>query len=140
MDKLKGLNIVKEFKHFALRGNALDLGVAIAIATALVVFVRATVQDLITPIFAIIGGESSFSSLSFSINDSRFHYGDWINSGFVLIAVIAVVFFLVVKPLNAARAGSMGETLDDPSIRVCAECLSEVPAKSTRCRFCTATA
>lgn len=144
MDKLKGLNIVKEFKHFALRGNAIDLGVAFAIATALVVFVRATIQDLITPIFAIIGGESSFASLSFSIKDSRFHYGDWygdwINSAFVLIVVIAVVFLFVVRPMNAARARSMDEPLDDPSIRVCAECLSEVPAKSTRCKFCTAAA
>ena len=140
MDKLKDLNIVKGFRHFALRGNAIDLGVAIAIATALVVFVRATVQDLITPIFAIIGGESSFASLTFTINDSRFHYGDWINSALVLIAIIALVFFFVVRPMNAARARSMDEPLDDPSIRVCAECLSEVPAKSTRCKFCTATA
>ena len=139
MDKPKDSSILKEFKHFALRGDAIDLGVAIAIATALVVFVRATIQDMITPIFAIIGGESSFSNLSFSINNSRFHYGDWVNSAFVLIVVIAVVFFLVVRPLNTARARSMDEPPDDPSIRVCAECLSEVPAKSTRCRFCTAT-
>ena len=140
MNKLKDLNITKEFKNFVLRGNAIDLGVAIAIATTLVVFVRSTVQDLITPLFAAIGGESEFSSLKFTINDSRFHYGDWLNAVFVLVAVVVVAFFFVVRPLNAARAQYMNEPLEDPSVRVCAECLSEVPAKSIRCRFCTATA
>ena len=140
MNKLKDLNITKDFKHFILRGSAIDLGVAIAIATTLVVFIRSTVQDLITPLFAALGGESEFSSLNFTIYDSRFHYGDWLNADFVLIAVVAVAFFFVVRPLNAARAQYMNEPLENPLIRVCAECLSEVPGKSTRCKFCTATA
>jgi len=138
MNRLKELGIVKEFKRFVLRGTAIDLGVAIAIATTLVIFVRATIQDLILPIITMIFGESDFSSLSFTINHSRFRYGDWINDGIVLIAVIAVAFFFVVRPVNAARARYMNEPLEDPSIRVCAECLSEVPAKSSRCKFCTA--
>lgn len=140
MNWVKELDITKEFKQFILRGNAIDLGVAFAIAITLVSFVRATIQDWILPIITMIFGESSFSSLDFTINDSRFSYGDWITDGIVLIAMIAVAFYFVIRPVNAARARYMNEPLEDPSIRVCAECLSEVPAKSTRCKFCTATA
>ena len=138
--KEKMSDFTKEFKQFVLRGTAVDLGVALAIATTLVIFVRATIEDWITPIITMIFGESQFSSLSFTINHSRFRYGDWLNDAFVLIAVVAVAFFFVVRPINAARAKQINEPLEDPSIRICAECLSEVPAKSTRCKFCTATA
>lgn len=102
MKWVKGSDIIKDFKHFVLRGNAIDLGVALAIATTLVIFVRATIEDWITPIITMIFGEPEFSSLSFTINHSRFRYGDWLNDAFVLIAVAAVAFFFVVRPINAA--------------------------------------
>ena len=133
------MRVIKDLKQFVLQGNAIDLGVAIAIATTLVTLVKAAVEDLFTPLIAAMGGKTDFSALTFTINDSTFKYGDFVNNAILFLVIVGVAFFFVVRPVNAMRARHLNDPLEDPSIRVCKECLSEVPVKSTRCKFCTAT-
>src|SRR5690349_21204685 len=93
--------MLKEFRQFILRGNLVDLAVAVVIGAAFTAVVNALVKDLITPIIAAVGGERNFDNLAFTINDSRFAYGDFLNELLTFVIVAAVTFFLVVKPLNA---------------------------------------
>ncbi|HLN05136.1 MAG TPA: large conductance mechanosensitive channel protein MscL [Acidimicrobiales bacterium] len=127
---------MKQFKDFLLRGNLIDLAIAVVIGTAFAAVVKALVADLITPLIAAIGGKSNFSSLFFAVNHSKFLYGDLINAMLTFLVIAAVVFFLVVKPTNAflARLGRLPK--DDP-VRTCPECLSDVPAGARRCMYCT---
>jgi large conductance mechanosensitive channel len=127
-------NPLTEFKAFLLRGNLVDLAVAIVIGLAFVALVGALVKDIITPIIAAIAGKHDFSALSFTIHKSRFLYGDFINAIITFISVAAAVFFFIVKPLMAR---SRKEPMPDPSIKKCPECLSDIPAEARRCAFCT---
>jgi large conductance mechanosensitive channel len=125
-----------EFRAFLLRGNLVDMAVGIVIGLAFAAVVTSFVGDLVTPLIAAIFGKPDFSSLSFTINGSAFHYGAFLNAlvAFVLIAV--VLFFLVVRPVNALVARSRKEPLD-PTTRSCPACLSEIPLEARRCAFCT---
>ena len=131
------MTLLKEFKQFLLRGNVVDLAVAVVVATAFVAVVNAFVRDILTPLIAAIFGKPDFSQLDFTINNSRFLYGDLINFIIAFLSIAAVVFFFVVVPINALLARSRKEEPDDPTIRKCPECLSEIPAEARRCRYCT---
>lgn len=128
----------KEFRTFLFRGNVVDLAVAVVIGAAFGAVVTALVEDLITPIIGAIGGQPDFSALTFTINDSQFLYGDFINKVMNFLIVAAAIFFLVVKPMNLVMARAhRGEKTPDPTTRTCPECLGEVPIAATRCMFCT---
>jgi large conductance mechanosensitive channel len=129
--------ILKEFRAFILRGNLVDLAVAVVIGTAFTAVVTALVRDLITPLVAAIFGEPLFDTLSFSINGSRFAYGDFLNALLTFLIVAAVVFFLVVKPVNLLMARLRTEPDVDTPTRGCPECLSQIPVAARRCAFCT---
>jgi large conductance mechanosensitive channel len=128
--------LVKEFRAFILRGNLVDLAVAVVIGTAFTAVVTALVKDLITPLIAAIGGQPDFSTLDFTINGATFRYGDFLNALLAFLIVAAVVFFFVVKPVNALMSRFGPEA--DAETRKCPECLSEIPAAARRCAFCTA--
>lgn len=132
------MGLLGEFRSFLLRGNVIDLAVAVVIAVAFAAVVTSLVEDLLTPLIGAIFGEPDFSTLSFTINNSVFTYGNFINAllSFVLIAV--AIFFVVVKPVNAMIARSRREPLPDPTTKQCPECLSVVPLDARRCAFCTA--
>jgi len=130
--------ILKEFRAFILRGNLVDLAVAVVIGTAFTAVITALVRDLITPLVAAIFGEPLFDTLSFSINGSRFAYGDFLNAALTFVIVAAVVFFLVVKPVNLLMARMRTEPDVDSHTRGCPECLSQIPVAARRCAFCTA--
>ena len=130
--------MLKEFKQFIMRGNVVDLAVGVVLGVAFGAVVTALVKDLITPLIGAFGGQPDFSALSFSINGSKFLYGDFINalSSFVIMA--AVIFFFVVKPLNSLQArAARNKTPEDPTEKKCPECLSEIPKAATRCKYCT---
>jgi len=129
--------MLKEFKAFLLRGNVVDLAVAVVIGTAFGAVVTAFVADLITPLIAAIGGNQDFSALKFEINNSQFLYGAFINALISFVLIAAAVFFFVVKPVNALAARRQGED-GPPTTRPCPECLSEIPIAASRCAFCTA--
>jgi large conductance mechanosensitive channel len=130
--------VLKEFKAFLLRGNVVDLAVAVVIGTAFGLVVTALVKDLITPLLAIPGGNPDFSTLSFTINGSKFLYGDFINVIVSFVAIAAAIFFFVVKPVNMLMARRKTEPDVDSTVRDCPECLSSIPSAASRCAFCTA--
>jgi large conductance mechanosensitive channel len=128
---------VKDFKEFLLRGNLVDMAVGIVIGVAFAALVTAFVTDLITPLIAAIGGKPNFDNLSFTINGSHFLYGSFINALLSFLIIAAVIFFLVVKPVNALMARRRTEPPVDEQTRQCPECHSEIPVGARRCAFCT---
>lgn len=127
-----------EFKSFLLRGNVVDLAVGVVIGAAFNTVVNSLVKGLITPFIAAFGGQPDFSALSFTINGSRFLYGEFFNALLSFIIMSAVVFFFVVKPLNRlVHLASKADKDNGPQKRTCPECLAEIPAKATRCMYCT---
>jgi large conductance mechanosensitive channel len=126
-----------EFKKFLLRGNVVDLAVAFVIGVAFGAVVSALVADLITPLIAAIFGNPDFSNLMFTFNNSVFRYGHFLNAIIAFVLIAAVLFFLVVKPINRLVARSRKEPPADPTTRKCPECLSEIPLEARRCRFCS---
>ncbi len=130
--------MVREFKQFILRGNVVDLAVAVVIGAAFGAVVTAFIADIITPLIAAIFGKPSFAGLSFTINHSTFLYGDFINAIFTFVTIAAAIFFFVVKPLNVLEARrAAGAPTESPTTRACPECLSEIPIAAKRCAFCT---
>jgi large conductance mechanosensitive channel len=129
---------MKDFKEFLLRGNLVDMAVGIVVGVAFAAVIAALVSDLLTPLIAAIGGNPDFSSLSFTINGSHFLYGAFINALITFVVIAAVVFFFVVKPVNALLARRRTEPPVDVITRPCPECLSEIPTAAKRCAFCTA--
>ena len=127
-----------EFKNFLLRGNVIDLAVAFVIGAAFTAVVTSLVENIFTPLIAAIFGEPDFSNLTFTINDSVFRYGAFLNSVIAFVLIAAVVFFFVVKPVNALIQRSRREPTPDPTTTKCPECLSEIPIGAIRCAFCTA--
>ena len=114
--------MIKEFRDFILRGNLVELAVAVVIGTA----------------FAAVGGQQDFSDLTFTINGSEFRYGHFLNALVTFLTIAAVVFFLVIKPINALMERRQVETPVDEQTRDCPECRSDIPVLANRCAFCTA--
>jgi large conductance mechanosensitive channel len=129
--------MLREFRAFILRGNLVDLAVAVVIGTAFTAVVNAMVKDLITPLIAAIGGEPNFGNLAFTVNGSRFAYGDFLNAALTFLLVAAVMFFLVIKPVNMLMDALQTEPDVDAPTRACPECLSRIPRAASRCAFCT---
>jgi large conductance mechanosensitive channel len=127
---------VQGFKAFLLRGNVVDLAIAVVIGAAFGTVVAAFVKDLLTPLIAAIGGKPDFSALFFTINGSKFMIGDFINAIISFIILAAVIYFFVVVPMNAMIARSRKEPPADPTTRKCPECLSEIPIAARRCAYC----
>lgn len=125
---------MKDFRAFLLRGNLVDLAVAVVIGVAFAAVVTALVGDLITPLIAAIGGKHDFSSLTFTIHHSTFKYGDFLNALITFLVIAAVVFFAVIKPVNSLLARRQK---DEPTTKPCPHCLSEIPLAATVCAYCT---
>jgi large conductance mechanosensitive channel len=128
---------MRGFKAFLLRGNVVDLAIAVVIGVAFTAVITAFVKDIITPLIAAIGGKPDFAGLYFTVNNSRFLYGEFINAAVAFLIIAAVVYFLVVVPYNMFVERSRKEPPADPTTKKCAECLSEIPKDARRCAFCT---
>jgi large conductance mechanosensitive channel len=128
---------VRGFTQFLLRGNVVDLAVAVVVGVAFNSVVQAFVKDLVTPLIAAVGGQPNFSALAFELNHSKFMVGDFINAIVSFVIVSAVVYFLVVLPINALIAISREAPPPDPTTKRCLECASEIPIQARRCAFCT---
>lgn len=129
---------LSSFKEFILRGNVVDLAVAVVVGAAFQDVVSAFVEDLLTPLITAFGGDTTFENLTFRINESVFAYGHFLNSIISFLMVAAVVFFFVVKPTNLLIERAHHEPPPDPTTRNCPYCLSEIPVKASRCAYCTA--
>jgi large conductance mechanosensitive channel len=130
--------MLKGFKDFILRGNVVDLAVGVMIGAAFNTLVAGLVKDLLTPLVAAIFKQSDFSTLTFTVNGSQFLYGDFINAIIAFLLVAAAIYFLVVSPINKLSARLQKGPPPEATTKVCPECLSSIPAKATRCAYCTA--
>jgi large conductance mechanosensitive channel len=131
------MNMLRGFRAFVLRGNVVDLAIAVVIGVAFGAVITAFVKDLITPLIAALGGKPDFSSLYFTINNSRFLYGDFFDALIAFVIIAAVIYFFVVAPYTALIERSRKEPPADPTTKKCTECLSEIPKDARRCAFCT---
>ncbi len=129
--------MLKDFREFLLRGNLVDMAVGIVIGIAFAAVVAALVSDLVTPLISAIGDNTDFAGLTFSVNGSRFAYGHFLNALIAFAIVAAVLFFLVIRPVNQLMARRRTESPVDATTRTCPECLSEIPVPARRCAFCT---
>jgi large conductance mechanosensitive channel len=134
-DEKKG--VLTEFKEFVLRGNVVDLAVAVVIGAAFTAVVTSFVANIITPLIAAIFGKPDFKELTFTINKSQFFYGSFLNAVISFLAIAFVLFFFVVKPLNYMTQRRRKGLDDDTDERPCPECRSSIPNEATRCAFCT---
>jgi large conductance mechanosensitive channel len=128
--------MLKDFKAFLLRGNVVDLAVAVVIGAAFGAVVSALVADLITPLIAI-PGKTDFSSLDFTIRHSTFSYGHFLNTLISFVSIAGAVFFFVVRPVNALMARRKTEPDVESTVKDCEHCLSSIPVAATVCAFCT---
>ncbi len=129
--------MLKGFRQFLMRGNVVDLAVAVVIGAAFGAVVTALVKDLITPLIAAIAGKPDFSAIVFTVNGSKFMIGDFINAIVSFLMIAAAIYFFVVAPMNALMARMhRGEAPPDPTTQKCPECLSEIPIAARRCAFC----
>jgi len=130
--------MLKGFKEFMLRGNVVELAVAVVMGAAFTAVVTAFVKDLLTPIIAAIVGAPDFSAIALTINGSKLMIGDFLNALFAFLMVGVAVYFFVVIPVNALMARMRrGEVAPDPTTKKCPECLSEIAIGARRCAFCT---
>jgi large conductance mechanosensitive channel len=127
---------MRGFRAFLLRGNVVDLAVGVVIGVAFGTVIAAFVKDLVTPLIAAFGGQPDFSALYFTINKSKFLYGDFVNAILAFLIVAAVIYFLVVMPYTALIERSRREPPADPTTKKCPECQSEIPISAKRCAFC----
>jgi large conductance mechanosensitive channel len=126
---------VSGFRKFLLRGNLVDLAVAVVIGTAFAAVVAALVKDIITPLIAAIGGQPNFANLTFTIHHSKFSYGDFINALISFVVIAAVVYFLVVTPVG--RLMDLLTRKQAATERECPACLSTIPIAARKCMYCT---
>ena len=129
--------MLKGFRDFILRGNIIDLAVAVVIGGAFSSIVTALVKDLITPLISAIGGKPDFSGIYFTINHSKFMIGDFLNALISFLIIAAVIYFFIVVPMNKIMAKLKPGEKMDPTDKTCPECLSLIPLKAKRCKFCT---
>ena len=129
--------MLKGFKEFILRGNVVDLAVGVLVGAAFGNVVTALVKDLFTPLIGAVAKTPNFSGLIFTINGSRFLYGDFLNSLISFLIVATVVYFFVVLPINNLLKRAKNGEVADITTKNCPECLSSIPKEATRCAFCT---
>jgi large conductance mechanosensitive channel len=130
--------MLNDFKKFLLRGNVVDLAVAVAVGAAFGLVITALVKDVFTPLIAAVVGKPDFSTLSITINHSKILYGDFINALIAFVSIATVIFFFVVQPINKLQTlATKNKAVEDPSTKDCPYCLSSVPVKAKRCMYCT---
>lgn len=129
---------MKGFRDFILRGNVVDLAIGVVIGAAFGNVVSALVKDLITPLIAAFGGQPDFSAIYFTINNSKFLIGDFINAMLSFLIIAAVVYFMVVLPVNELMRRFKPEVAPAPeTTRDCPYCMSKISKAASRCPFCT---
>ncbi len=127
--------MIKGFRDFIMRGNVIDLAVAVIIGAAFTAIVTSFVTNIVTPLIAAIVGKPDFSALALHVNGGIIAYGLFLNSVISFLLLAAVVYFLIVAPMNYAIARFRKP--DEVTTKTCAQCLSDIPLAATRCKFCT---
>lgn len=129
--------MLKGFRDFILRGNVIDLAVAVVIGGAFSAIVNAMVKDLITPLLGALGGKQDFFKISFAVNKNTFLIGDFLNAIISFLMIAGVIYFMVVLPMNKVMQKIKKGEKVDPTEKTCPECLSLIPIKAKKCKFCS---
>lgn len=129
--------MLKGFRDFIMRGNVIDLAVAVVIGGAFSQIVNALVKDIITPFIGALGGKPDFSGVSFTINNSKFLVGDFLNAVISFTIISAVIYFFIVLPMGKIMAKVKSGEKVEPTEKTCPQCLSSIPIRAKRCKFCT---
>jgi len=127
--------MIKGFRDFILRGNVIDLAVAVIIGTAFSAIVTSFVTNIITPLIAALVGKPDFSALVAHVNGGAITYGTFLNSVIAFLLLAAVVYFIIVAPMNYIMSRNKGPAA--VTSKVCGECLSDIPLSARRCKFCS---
>ena len=127
---------MKGFRAFLLRGNVVDLAVAVVMGVAFNNIVQAMVKDIITPLIAAAGGRADFSTLQLTVGTTTVRYGLFLNAVIAFLIIATVIYFLLVAPMGKLVA--FAQRKREAAEKECPECLSVIPAKATRCKYCTA--
>lgn len=131
------MSLSQEFKDFIMKGNVIDLAVAVVIGVAFNAVVTAFVTDIITPLIGI-PGHVNFAAYTITVNNSVFMVGSFVNAIINFITIALVVFFFMVKPISKMNeAAAKNKPAAGATTKVCPECLSTIPIKAKRCAFCT---
>jgi large conductance mechanosensitive channel len=127
----------KGFREFIMRGNVVDLAVAVVIGAAFGAVVKAFVDNIITPIIAAIFGQPDFAALKFTVNGSVFQYGLFINALISFLLIALAVYYVVIVPMNKmAELRARGKAPEEATTKQCPECLSDIPKGARKCAFC----
>ena len=129
--------MLKGFRDFILRGNVVDLAVAVVIGVAFSAIVNALVADIINPLIAAIVHKPDFSALLLNVNGGVIKYGDFLNALISFLIIAATIYFLVVLPVNTLLNKFRPKVVAAPTTKPCPQCLSEIPVAATRCAHCT---
>jgi large conductance mechanosensitive channel len=129
--------MIKGFRDFLMRGNVVDLAVAVIIGAAFTAIVTSFVTNIITPLIAAVVGKPDFSALVFKANGTPILYGAFLNSVIAFLLIAAVVYFIIVVPMNYAMARFKKPAVEEVTTKACPQCLSDIPLAATRCKFCT---
>jgi large conductance mechanosensitive channel len=129
--------MLQGFKQFILRGNVVDLAVGVVIGVAFGNVVNAMVRDLVMPVIGAFGGIPNFSNFNFTINNSKFMIGDFINVFISFFVTATVIYFFVVIPMNRLNLMKTGKQPLEPATKKCPQCLSDIQGGAKRCAFCT---
>jgi len=124
------------FRKFLLRGNVVDLAVAVVIGSAFAAVVTALTTAFLTPLIARIAGKADLSHLSFTAGGTEFPYGLFLNALIAFILIAAVVYFFVVVPINRLMERYKPSAEEPVPTKECTECLSSIPAAARKCAFC----
>jgi len=129
--------ILEGFKNFILRGNAVDLAVGVVVGASFGTVVNTLVKGLLTPFIGAVAKVPDFSGLYFTLNGSKFLYGEFINALISFLLVAVAIYFFVILPMNFFILKTSKKTLSTPTTKKCLECLSEIPIEAKRCAHCT---
>jgi large conductance mechanosensitive channel len=130
--------MLKGFRKFMMRGNVIDLAVAVVVGTAFGAVVTSFVTNIITPLISAVAGKPDFSAFHATLHGAVITYGAFLNALFAFLLVSAAVYFTMVAPMNALKAlAARNAAPVDPTSKKCPECLSEIPVAARRCAFCT---
>ncbi len=127
--------MLKGFRDFILRGNVIDLAVAVIIGTAFTGIVTSLVTDIINPLIAAVVGKPDFSALTLSLHGGVIKYGNFLNAAIAFALIAAVVYFFIVLPVNTLLLRLRGPA--PSSTKPCPQCFGDIPLAATRCKFCT---
>ncbi len=128
--------MLKGFRDFILRGNVVDLAVAVVIGVAFSAIVNALVTDLINPLIAAIVQKPDFSALILTVHGGKIKYGDFLNAVISFLLIAGTVYFFIVLPINALLKKFRPAEATPPTTHPCPECLSDIPLAAKRCSHC----